>query len=166
MSGRFNAQLLGLEQIKEGRGIVLREYTYQDTLPINERLRLMNEQYLKLAVCCVDKVSRKSECSGNGGGVTNCTENVLSLVVKLAIGKLKMIRLELRQILDRIKYICRVPENILKVLRSRVGKPRESAEGRDLRKVIVAELTDVDLSRAAVCNVHRRRQHIRGNALT
>ena len=123
MSGRFNAQLLGLEQIKEGRGIVLREYTYQDTLPINERLRLMNEQYLKLAVCCVDKVSRKSECSGNGGGVTNCTENVLSLVVKLAIGKLKMIRFELRQILDRIKYICRVPENILKVLRSRVGKP-------------------------------------------
>ena len=123
MSGRFNAQLLGLEQIKEGRGIVLREYTYQDTLPINERLRLMNEQYLKLAVCCVDKVSRKSECSGNGGGVTNCTENVLSLVVKLAIGKLKMILLELRQILDRIKYICRVPENILKVLRSRVGKP-------------------------------------------
>ena len=123
MSGRFNAQLLGLEQIKEGRGIVLREYTYQDTLPINERLRLMNEQYLKLAVCCVDKVSRKSECSGNGGGVTNCTENVLSLVVKLAIGKLKMILLELRQILARIKYICRVPENIRKVLRSRVGKP-------------------------------------------
>ena len=116
MSGRFNAQLLGLEQIKEGRGIVLREYTYQDTLPINERLRLMNEQYLKLAVCCVDKVSRKSECSGNGGGVTNCAENVLSLVVKLAIGKLKMIRLELGQILDRIKYICRVPENILKIL--------------------------------------------------
>ena len=116
MSGRFNAQLLGLEQIKEGRGIVLREYTYQDTLPINERLRLMNEQYLKLAVCCVDKVSRKSECSGNGGGVTNCAENVLHLAVKLNSGTHKMIRLELRQILDRIKYICRVPENILKIL--------------------------------------------------
>ena len=76
-----------------------------------------------------------------------------------------MVSLYLRQVFYRVKNICGMAEDILQILRRRIGKPGESSESGDIGKVSVPELADVDQFRISGRRIKSGRERVGGNAV-
>ena len=56
---------------------------------------------------------------------------------------------DIHYVLDSAQHICRMPEDILQVLRHRISRTGECSEGRNIREIPLVESADIQAARLA-----------------